>query len=79
MSDMKVPQVPWFEVLYYMDHDGIIEDVFTEDFCTKEKALAYYEEHKNDHNKYGWLVTKRADKLEPIEIYVGSVNYFGDK
>ena len=70
MSNVKVPQVPWFEVLYYIDHDGIIADVFTEDFCTKEEALAYYKEHKNDPEKYGWLVTKRGHGFKVLKHYL---------
>ena len=70
MSNVKVPRVPWFEVLYYTDHDGIIEDVFTEDFCTKEEALAYYEEHKIDSEKYGWKVTKRGHGFKVLKYYL---------
>lgn len=70
----------FYEALWFMDHDDIIEDVFTKEFKTKKQALDYYEKHKNDPDKYGWLVTKRGHGFKPLEIYVGSVEFYdGDK
>ena len=65
----------FYEVMWFMDHDGIIEDCFTKEFKTKKSAIEYYEQHKNDSDKYGWLVTKRDEMLPPIEIYVGNVEF----
>lgn len=67
-----------FEVLWFMDHDGLIEDWFTKEFQTKKQAIDYYQRHKNDHGKYGWLVTKRDHEWRPVETYIGHVNYLGD-
>ncbi len=70
MSDVKVPCVPWYEVMWFMDHDGIIQDMFTEDFTTSEEALKYYEDHKNDPGKYGWKVTKRGRGFKILKNYI---------
>lgn len=70
MSDVKVPCVPWYEVMWFMDHDGVIQDCFTEDFTTSEDALKYYEEHKNDPDKYGWKVTKRGHGFKILKNYL---------
>lgn len=70
MSDVKVSCVPWYEVMWFMDHDGIIQDMFTEDFTTSEEALKYYEHHKNDSSKYGWKVTKRGHGFKILKNYL---------
>lgn len=69
----------FYEVLWHIDHDNVIDDVFTEEFDTKEEAMDYYEQHKNDPGKYGWLVTKRNERLVPVETYVGYVEFYGDE
>ena len=69
-STLTVPAIPWFEVLWYQDHDGIIQDVFTEDFTNKDDAMAFYEQHKHDAGKYGWKVTKRTYEFKILETYV---------
>ena len=67
-----------YEVLWFMDHDGLIEDCFTKEFQTKKQALNYYQKHKTDSEKYGWLVTKRDHEWRPIETYIGHVEFLGD-
>ena len=70
MSDVKIPCVPWYEVMWFMDHDGIIQDMFTEDFTTSEEALKYYDDRKNDSGKYGWKVTKRGHGFKILKNYL---------
>ena len=70
MSNVKVPCVPWYEVMWFMDHDGIIQDMFTEDFTSSEEALKYYEDHKNNLGKYGWKVTKRGYGFKILKNYL---------
>ena len=35
-----------YEVLWFMDHNGIISDWFEKTFKTKKQALRYYNRHK---------------------------------
>ncbi len=64
-----------YEVLWFEDHDGLIQDMFDKSFQTKRQALNYYEKHKNDVGKYGWVVSKRDYRWRPIEFYVGYIEY----
>ena len=68
-----------YEVLWFMDHNGIIEDWFDKTFKTKKQALRYYNRHKKDKGKYGWLVTKRDWWWKPVEVYVGHVEWLGEE
>lgn len=66
---------PRFEVLWYRQE--IAEDIYgnvqhierteSKDFYTRKAALKFYEEHKNDTDKYGWWVTHRNANWEVIE------------
>ena len=62
-----------FECLWY---EGLTEEqVFkddpkTKEFTTKKQAMKYYEEHKNDSNKFGWWVTKRDNEWFVLEDYI---------
>ena len=64
-----------YEVLWFEDHDGLIQDMFDKSFQTKTQALHYYEKHKNDIGKYGWVVSKRDYRWRPVEFYVGYIEY----
>ena len=64
-----------YEVLWFCDHDNIKEDCFALEFVTKKECMNYYQKHKNDADKYGWLVTKRDYKWRPVKIYIGEVEY----
>lgn len=68
----------FYEVLWFKDYDGIIEDCFTKEFKSKKAAMKYYEKHKNDIDKYGWLVTKRTYGFKPVEVYIGHIEFYGD-
>ena len=60
----------FYEVMWFSNHDGIIEDCFTLEFKTKDEALSYYSKHKDDKDKYGWKVTKRNERLDVLECYI---------
>lgn len=47
-----------YEVLYYTSVDMMGDPIFKE-FKTRKQALNFYEQHKNDNDKFGWWVTKR--------------------
>ena len=64
-----------YEALWFCDHDNIKEDCFSVEFKTKNECMKYYQEHKDDSDKYGWLVTKRDKYWQPVEIYIGEVDY----
>lgn len=54
----------YYEVLYYprMNERGDYEgDPITKEYKSKKQALAYYEKHKNDGDKFGWWVTYRDE------------------
>ncbi len=70
MSDVRVPCIPWYEAMWFVDHDGVIEDCFTEDFKTEEELLSFYELHKNDKEKYGWKITKRGYGFRVLKNYL---------
>ncbi len=60
-----------FEVLWYKgqtEEEALRNgDIQTKVFYTKKQALAFYEQHKNDTDKYGWWVTHRNADWEVIE------------
>ena len=66
---------PRFEVLWYKKevvedkygNELTFEDYETKDFFTRKSALKFYEEHKNDPDKYGWWITHRNSDWEVIE------------
>ena len=60
----------FYEVMWFMDHDGLIQDDFEETFDSAEAAMKYYEEHKNDEAKYGWKVTKRGYGFKILKYYI---------
>ena len=60
----------FYDVMWFEDHDGIIEDEFDLQFESDQDALLYYEQHKNDLNKYGWKVTKRGYGFKVLKYYV---------
>ena len=62
---------PRFEVLWY---EGATEqeaynrgDYRTKEFYTRKKAIAFYNEHRNDEGKFGWWVTHRDSDWYVIE------------
>ena len=64
---------PRFEVLWYegpAEFDAVRGDYRTKEFYTRKKALAFYEKHRNDENKYLWLVTHRDANWVIIETIV---------
>lgn len=67
-----------YEVMWFVDHDDIKEDWFTKEFQTKKQAIQFYEKHKDDKGKYGWIVSKRDHEWRPIEVYVGHLEYLGE-
>ncbi len=63
----------YYEVLWYEGKDidsALSTDYVYEEFTTYQKAISYYHQHKNDENKYGWLVTKRNEYGEIVETYI---------
>ena len=65
-ATIKQPREPRFEVLWYTDEDRQ-NDPMTKTFFTRKKALAYYNEHKNDKGCYYWEVTHRDADWYVIE------------
>ena len=55
-----------FEVLWYNEHNSQNEP-HTKEFKTRKEALTFYEEHKNDEDKFDWWVTKRDKNWYVIE------------
>ena len=62
-----------YEVMWFSDHDNVIEDCFTLEFKSKKEAIDYYLKHKDDKDKYGFKVTKRNERLEILECYIEDV------
>ena len=60
----------FYDVVWFIDHDDVIEDMFDKQFDNLDDALRYYEEHKNDKGKYGWKVTKRGHGFKILKYYV---------
>lgn len=61
---------PRFEVLWYegpTEFDAVMDDFHTKEFYTRKKALAFYEKHRNDENKYLWMVSHRNANWKIIE------------
>jgi len=52
-----------FEVLYYTVDNNY--EALT--FATRKQALKFYEEHKDDNDKFGWWVTHRDADWSVIE------------
>lgn len=55
----------FYEVLWYGNED--FGDVDFKTFKTRKQALKFYEEHKNDKDKFYFWVTKRNKDGEVIE------------
>ena len=54
----------YYEVLWYEgqnEHEALCGDYYTKKYLSRKQALAYYEKHKNDANKFGWWVTERDE------------------
>ena len=64
---MKKQRFKSYEVLWF---ERGSEDTFTKEFSQKRSALKFYEEHKNDPDKYEWWVTKRNHEWEVVETYI---------
>ena len=60
----------FYEVMWFMDHDDLIQDDFEETFDSAEAALKYYKKHKNDEGKYGWKVTKRGCGFKVLKYFI---------
>ena len=41
-----------YEVMWFSDHDNVIEDCFTLEFKSKKSAIDYYLKHKDDKDTY---------------------------
>lgn len=70
MSNIRIPCLPWYEAMWFTDHDGIIADCFTEDFKTEDELLLFYKNHQNDKDKYGWKITKRGYGFKVLKNYL---------
>ena len=57
-----------YECLWYIEKNG--NDYFWEDFKTRKGAIAFYNKHKNDSDKFDWWVTKRDEDGMVIEDIV---------
>ena len=60
----------YYEVLWYegsTEEEALEHDYHYEEFTTRKEAMNYYNKHKNDSGKFGWLVTKRNEYGEIIE------------
>ena len=66
----------FYEVMWFMDHDDLIQDDFEETFESAEAALKYYNEHKNDAGKYGWKVTKRGKGFKILKYYINMWKHY---
>lgn len=65
---------PRFEVLWYegnTEEEALRGDYHTKEFFTKKQALAYYQAHKGDANRFGWWVTHRDADWDVLETLVG--------
>lgn len=54
-----------YEVLWYTSPEMC--DYQTKEFSTRQAALNFYNEHKDDENKFGWWVTKRDKNWYVVE------------
>lgn len=61
---MSTKRFKSYEVLWF---ERGSEDTFTMEFAQRRSALKFYEQHKNDPDKYAWWVTKRNREWEVIE------------
>lgn len=54
-----------FEVLWYTgenEEDALLGSSSTKEFKTRKQALAFYEKHKNDPEKFAFWVTRRDNE-----------------
>ena len=56
-----------YEVLWFEDGNESFE---TKEFSQRRSALKFYEEHKNDKEKYSFWVTRRDHEWNVIENIV---------
>lgn len=51
-----------FEALWYDDEERKFDHYETKEFRTRKELMNFYEQHKNDKDKYGWWCTRRDNE-----------------
>lgn len=67
-EDEDEPEIYEYEVLWYTDEEN--NNYETASFITEEEAIAFYQEHKTDSDKFNWWVTARDEDGSVLEDLV---------
>lgn len=64
-SNKQILKIPFYEALWFVGDED-----FTEEFYSLKELIHFYNEHKNDKEKYGWKITKRGYGFKVLRNYL---------